>query len=360
MQQEISLLCNQCPTCQGFGCIGQMPGMGGVNNNKNFQLNCQGWHLLRGHAKKAGTYDALQSISVNEKNIYIAPVTGAVQNIGYKNEKDFYTPYITAAYKAGVGIALGDGIPDEKLQFGIQAVKDLQKDIALQKRATLQESAVPLQCSAKSDSSVQAGEVVVRTCDNTMQAGGDTMQTCDTVQTCEDTIQAAVFLKPYSNDVLFERIEWCKSVANIIGNDIDAYNIATMRNLARLEKKSASAIKELRERAGLPYAMKGVFTKEDIELVKETMPDIVVVSNHGGRIETDVGSTALFLFNHAKELKKYCGEVWVDGGIRSKEDVQSALHFGADRVMTARPFIISLATSGVDGMIKSIENIIKG
>ena len=127
MQQEISLLCNQCPTCQGFGCIGQMPGMGGVNNNKNFQLNCQGWHLLRGHAKKAGTYDALKSISVNEKNIYIAPVTGAVQNIGYKNEKDFYTPYITAAYKAGVGIALGDGIPDEKLQFGIQAVKDLQK-----------------------------------------------------------------------------------------------------------------------------------------------------------------------------------------------------------------------------------------
>mgnify|MGYP006379988339 CR=1 FL=1 len=27
----------------GFGCKGQLPGMGGVNQSENFLLNCSGW-----------------------------------------------------------------------------------------------------------------------------------------------------------------------------------------------------------------------------------------------------------------------------------------------------------------------------
>ncbi|MBQ9630621.1 MAG: alpha-hydroxy-acid oxidizing protein [Treponema sp.] len=302
MQQVCNILCKQCTVCMGFGCIGEMPGMGGVNNNENFQLNCKAWKEIRSQINENEiSKDKIKEIKIDKKNVYIAPVTGAEQNIGYKNEEDFYEPYVTSASKAGIGISLGDGYPDEKLQFGINAVKNLQK--------------------TKSDAKV------------------------------------AVFLKPYPNNVLFERIEYCEDVAEIIGNDIDAYNIATMRNVAHLEKKTVASIAELRKRIRVPYALKGVFTQEDIELVKETLPDIVVISNHGGRIETEKGSTANFLKQHGKMLKNYCNQIWVDGGIRSREDIQTAFLLGADKVMIARPFIISLAVNGIDGMIKTIENI---
>ena len=63
------------------------------------------------------------------------------------------------------------------------------------------------------------------------------------------------------------------------------------------------------------------------------------ISNHGGRVETRVGSTAHFLAEHAADLKKYCSEIWVDGGIRTREDIQTALYYDADQIIMARPLI---------------------
>ena len=39
------------------------------------------------------------------------------------------------------------------------------------------------------------------------------------------------------------------------------------------------------------------------------------------------------------QLKKYCKQIWVDGVIRTILDVQTALFYGADKVIIARPFI---------------------
>ena len=82
-----------------------------------------------------------------------------------------------------------------------------------------------------------------------------------------------------------------------------------------------------------------MFTQEDLELVREVRPEVVYISNHGGRVETRIGSTAQFLADNAAELKKYCKEIWVDGGIRTREDIQTALYFGADQIIMARPLI---------------------
>jgi isopentenyl diphosphate isomerase/L-lactate dehydrogenase-like FMN-dependent dehydrogenase len=38
-------------------------------------------------------------------------------------------------------------------------------------------------------------------------------------------------------------------------------------------------------------------------------------------------------------LKNYCKEIWIDGGIRSKLDIQTAIFYGASQVIMARPFI---------------------
>lgn len=222
--------------------------------------------------------DKLSSINISPKVIRCGPVTGSVENIGFTNEQDFYFPYLKNVLDAGFGLCVGDGYPDEKLKFGTEAVEKL----------------------------------------NT---------------------KAAFFLKPYPQDVLKKRVEMVMPFASHIGVDIDSYNIATMRNLVHLEKKTSTQLNELRRMTNLPFVIKGVFTAEDIQLVKELKPEVVYISNHGGRVETRKGSTGRFLAENAGELKKYCKEIWVDGGIRNKNDIQTALFLGADQVILARPFI---------------------
>ena len=56
--------------------------------------------------------------------------------------------------------------------------------------------------------------------------------------------------------------------------------------------------------------------KKAVAIVRKVQPDVVYISNHGGRVETRVGSTAEFLYENAKVLKENCSEIWVDGGIR--------------------------------------------
>ena len=281
----------------GLGCLGQLPGMGGVNNSQNFILNCNSW---KEKYKNLSTKieSILNSVQICSSDIAIAPVTGAEQNIGYTSEQDFYLPYFTSAYKNNIDICVGDGAPDEKLKFGIEAVEKL----------------------------------------NT---------------------KAYFVLKPYPNDVLFKRIVWIGKNAKGIGIDIDAYNIVTMRNQVHLEKKSLEQLEAFRKKSGMPLIIKGVFSAEDIELCKTVKPEIIVVSNHGGRVETETGSSADFLETYGKELKNYCSELWVDGGIRCAEDIKVAKYLGADKVLIARPVISALCKGGVPLAEEYLKSLIR-
>ena len=46
-QTKGKLKCHRCEVCSGYGCIGELPGLGGVFESKNFQLNCDSWRLLK-------------------------------------------------------------------------------------------------------------------------------------------------------------------------------------------------------------------------------------------------------------------------------------------------------------------------
>lgn len=275
------LKCHRCPECNGYGCPDMLPGLGGVMGGQNFQANVEAWARLSESAAAA-----LDDVEIAPCKIRCGPVTGAVENIGFDREADFYYPYLKNAYDAGFGLCIGDGCPDEKLKFGVEAVKKLKEE----------------------------------------KGGGA-------------SVNAAFFLKPYPQERLFERVEWVKPCADYIGIDIDSYNILTMRNLVNLERKSAAQLEEFRKVSGLPFVIKGVFTAADLELVKEVRPDVVYISNHGGRVETRLGSTGDFLKAYADELKNYCDQIWVDGGIRTRRDIQTALYYGADQVIMARPLI---------------------
>lgn len=329
------LKCQHCDECLGLGCIGQLPGLGGVFNNQNFQLNCEGWKELyrkgasscRSASSCAPLSEKIDNIVIRPENLRCGPVTGAVENIGYEKEEDFYFPYLKAAADAGIGLCVGDGCPDLKLQLGIAAMKRLNEEIASVNRVG---TSVDVATRAPLDTSVQVATPI------------------------NIATRAAFFLKPYPDQRLYERLEWIKPYAEYIGIDIDSYNILTMRNLVSLERKSALQLENFRKRFDVPFVIKGVFTDEDIALVKEVHPDVVYISNHGGRVETRIGSTADFLEKHAAELKKHCQEIWVDGGIRSRQDVQTALFYGANKVIFARPLIHAVFDNTFDNFWKKI------
>lgn len=259
--------------------------MGGVFESSNFILNCAEW-------KNYYTSD-----SYPLPRLRLAPMTGAVENVGYEDERQFYFDLIRASVKAGLALSIGDGYPDLKLFSGIEALRDVKK-------------------------------------------------------------KGAVFLKPYPQMKLFERIEASMESAEIIGVDTDAYNIVTMRNLVHLEKKSAKDLAALKKYAKLPFAVKGIFTSYDIEVVKELKPDIAIISNHGGRIETDRGSVAAFVNSHLKEIKKYSGEVWADGGLRKREDFMAASSLGIEEVLIGRPCITALLRDRENGIKNFIDSIL--
>ncbi len=274
--------CHLCPVCNGRGCIGQMPGMGGPMASKNFKHNIDDWKIIPAGNIRNCTPD-----------IRVAPITGAIQNIGYAEEKAFYFDMVRFCTKNGIKLSLGDGTPDFKLLYGIQAVTNEQN--------------------------------------------------------FNSNTKAAVFIKPYANEKIMERAQWAESVSEVVGIDIDAYNIITMRNLVNLEKKTAANLKELKAHfnaKGIPFAIKGIFTQNDIELVKAVKPDIAYISNHGGRVETREGSTAEFLAKYSQTLRNNSDRLWIDGGIRHTEDIEKAASYGVDTVLLGRPVISSLCSPG--------------
>ena len=120
-----NLKCYRCAECDGFGCPNMIPGLGGVMDGKNFQLNVQGWAKLFSLAQNHDDDKKILQIQISPEKLRCGPVTGAVENIGYQNEEDFYFPYLSNANKSGFGLCVGDGCPDEKLAFGLKAIQKL-------------------------------------------------------------------------------------------------------------------------------------------------------------------------------------------------------------------------------------------
>ena len=290
---NITPKCHFCNECRGTGCISELPVTGGIRNTINFQLNCRDWDIY----PRTEISDE-ELFKLNAPKIRLAPITGGCENIGYAIEEQYYFDMIEACCRANIALSIGDGCPDIKLKSGIAAVK-------------------------------------------------------------KNNAKAAVFIKPYANKKIIERAEWASDIAEIVGIDIDAYNIITMRNLVSLEKKNAELLAEIKQYVNnvlkVPFALKGIFTMQDIELVKAVKPDIVAISNHGGRVDNRTGSTIDFLAEHNDVLKQNCGELWIDGGIRKKRDLCVASYFGAKEVMIARPLISALCKDGINGVKDYIE-----
>ncbi len=104
--------------------------------------------------------------------------------------------------------------------------------------------------------------------------------------------------------------------------------------------------------------IKGILDAEDAKIAVKSGADALIVSNHGGRQLDGADSSIAIL----PEIVAAVGddiEVWMDGGIRSGQDLLKAVALGAKGTLIGRSYIYGLAAEGKKGVQKSLEIIHK-
>ena len=115
-------------------------------------------------------------------------------------------------------------------------------------------------------------------------------------------------------------------------------------------------VRRIKDRWGGKLILKGIMCAEDAKLALATGADALVVSNHGGR-QLDGAPSSIAVLPEVVEAVAGGMEVWVDGGIRSGQDVFKALALGATGTMIGRSFLYGLGALGEAGVTKCLDLI---
>ncbi|WP_374427569.1 alpha-hydroxy acid oxidase [Ideonella dechloratans] len=102
--------------------------------------------------------------------------------------------------------------------------------------------------------------------------------------------------------------------------------------------------------------IKGIMDVEDARLAADSGADALIVSNHGGR-QLDGAPSSISALPPIVDAVGDRIEVWMDGGIRSGQDVLKAWALGARGTMIGRPFLYGLGAMGEAGVTKALEII---
>ena len=118
----------------------------------------------------------------------------------------------------------------------------------------------------------------------------------------------------------------------------------------------------IRKQWGGKLILKGILDPEDAVLAARTGADAIVVSNHGGR-QLDGALSSIRSLPAVIDAVRNSGnsqmEVWMDGGIRSGQDVLKACAMGARGVMLGRSYVYGLGAMGKPGVTLALELIRK-
>jgi L-lactate dehydrogenase (cytochrome) len=112
----------------------------------------------------------------------------------------------------------------------------------------------------------------------------------------------------------------------------------------------------IKNRWGGKLILKGVLDPDDARRAAECGADAIVVSNHGGRQLDGAPSSISVLPEIASRVGHDC-EVWMDGGVRSGQDVLKAIALGARAVMIGRAYVYGLGALGGIGVSMTLELI---
>jgi L-lactate dehydrogenase (cytochrome) len=164
--------------------------------------------------------------------------------------------------------------------------------------------------------------------------------------------------------------QWClgmlgtkrREFRNIVGHVKGIENMASLSAWTAQQFDPSLSWEDLswiKERWGGKIVLKGILDAEDAKLAVKHGADAIIVSNHGGRQLDGAPSSIAALPAIADALAGSKTEVWMDGGIRSGQDVLKAVALGAKGTMIGRAFLYGLGAMGGAGVTKVLEIIHK-
>ena len=112
----------------------------------------------------------------------------------------------------------------------------------------------------------------------------------------------------------------------------------------------------IKKRWGGKLVLKGIQDVEDARLAANSGADAMIVSNHGGR-QLDGAPSSIEALPAIVDAVGSQIEVWMDGGIRSGQDVLKAVALGAKGTLIGRAFLYGLGAMGEAGVSKCLELI---
>lgn len=164
---------------------------------------------------------------------------------------------------------------------------------------------------------------------------------------------------------ILRRWRWCLGMAgtrrrafgNIVGHAKGVTNNSSIAEWTNAQFEPAldwDRVAKLRERWGGKFIVKGIMEPEDAERAFAIGADAIVVSNHGGR-QLDGAPSTIRALPAIVDAVKGRGEIHLDGGICSGQDVLRALALGATGTYIGRAAIYGLGALGEAGVIRALE-----
>lgn len=287
--------CNACKICNGRYCSNSMPGPGSKYPGNTAARNYDKWQeILVNMDTLCENRVPNTEISLFGRTfsapVFAAPVGAIDMHYGSKYiDQEYNKIVIKAAYEAGSLAFTGDGVNPEIMK------------------------------SAVADSKAVEG-VSIPT------------------------------IKPWNKEMVFEKLDILNENRVIAAAmDIDGAGLPFLKAMnPNAGSKSPEEMKEIIDYAHMPFIIKGIMTAKAAEKAVEAGAYAIVVSNHGGRVQGGVPSTAEVLPEISKAVKGKI-KIFVDGGIRSGLDIFRALALGADAVLVGRPFVTAVYGGGAEG-----------
>ena len=93
-------------------------------------------------------------------------------------------------------------------------------------------------------------------------------------------------------------------------------------------------------------------------MAAEVGADAIIVSNHGGR-QLDGALSSIQMLEPVVKAVGDKTEIWMDGGVRSGQDVLKAVALGATGVMLGRSYVYGLGAMGEKGVTAALDVIRK-
>jgi len=138
----------------------------------------------------------------------------------------------------------------------------------------------------------------------------------------------------------------------------DVRSLAAWTNEQFDPRLSWADVAWVKEQWGGKFILKGIMDVEDAQLAVKAGADAIVVSNHGGR-QLDGAPSSIQALPAIVAAVGHQTEVWMDGGIRSGQDVLKAWALGARGTMIGRAMVYGVGAMGEEGVAKALQLIHK-